>query len=389
MQEIPGSGALDMEALLHRMQNNPTAAATGQMCDVNYDDDDDDDCDEDEEDSDEYDDGSCTQAIAGGPVPTRVSVPATGALQQQLNLQQQQSNVATSGLILVDAGRVHPDSSVGLSSSGSDGGRVKNATRLASLSNLPSATDSLRQRRLSETEVDLLEGSNTILKPEIVPLLIETPTVGWTSLVGHENAKNTLKSLFQESKFPEVFDSQGSCRGVLLFGPSGAGKTSLARSLSYESAGAKLIACTPSFVLNREVHPQSAALLIRQLFDQARVHKPCVMLMKEIEILSQPDLPEAGKWAKAELMAQVRGETTLEPKYPPNNNNINDHVMLVATTCRPWLLSPELRRLFAYNIHIKLPSQVQRFELFRIYLNNYTNNVTGDQFRYLLSESEG
>ena len=128
---------------------------------------------------------------------------------------------------------------------------------------------------------------------------------------------------------------------------------------------------------------------IRQLFDHARVHKSCVILMDDIEIFAHPDLPEAGKWAKAELMAQVRGETTLELKDLPNNNSINDHVMLVATTHSPRVLYPELRRLFAYNIHIQLPYEAQRFELFRIFLNNYVNNVTGDQYRYPLSKSEG
>ncbi|XP_047739608.1 fidgetin isoform X2 [Hyalella azteca] len=303
---------------------------------------------------------------------------------------------------LVGPGRVSPDSSSGSSSSGSDRGHVKNATSFASLSDLPSATESMRdsdtdhmeqqrhqlQRRLHEMEHEPMNRPNGgVLMPNAVPMLIETPGYGWSSLVGHENAKDALKNLFQGSKFPEVFDSQGSCRGVLLFGPSGAGKTSLARSLAYEAGGARLIACTPSFIMSRSMHPQTAAGLIRNMFDHARVHKPCVMLMDEIEMLALPELTEAGKWAKAELMAQVRGETTLKPSYP--TNSINEQVMLVATTCSPWVLPDELRRLFAYNIHIKLPAEKQREELFRMFLNNYANNVTSDQYKCLLSKSEG
>lgn len=304
---------------------------------------------------------------------------------------------------LVGPGRVSPDSSSGASSSGSDRGHVKNATSFASLSDLPSATESNRDsdtdhmeqqihqlRRLHNMEhEEPMMRANGILMPNAVPMLIESPGYGWSSLVGHENAKDALKNLFQGSKFPEVFDAQGSCRGVLLFGPSGAGKTSLARSLAYEAGGAKLIACTPSFIMNRSLHPQAAAGLIRNMFDHARVHKPCVMLMDEIEMLALPELTEAGKWAKAELMAQVRGETTLKPSYPPNSGNINEGVMLVATTCSPWVLPDELRRLFAYNIHIKLPAEKQREELFRMFLNNYANNVTSDQYKCLLSKSEG
>ena len=311
---------------------------------------------------------------------------------------------------LVGPGRVSPDSSS--SSGSSSSGHVKNATSFASLSDLPSATESMRdsdtdhnalaeqhqqqhlhhlQRHLQQLELDPSgRGGNGFLLGGPVPLLMETPGYGWSSLVGHENAKESLKNMFTGKKFPEVFDAQGSCRGVLLFGPSGAGKTSLARSLAYEAGGAKLIACSPNFVMNRPMHPQSAATLIRQMFDHARVHKPCVMLMDEIELLAHPELNEAGKWAKNELMAQVRGETTLQPGYPETSRNtINDHVMLVATTCSPWVLPDELRRLFAYNIHIKLPGEKQREELFRMFLNNSANNVTSDQYKCIISKSEG
>lgn len=307
---------------------------------------------------------------------------------------------------MVGPGRVSPDSSSESSSSGSsDRGHVKNATSMGSLSDRQSATESMRdsdtdnqmerhqmqmRRRLHAMEHDPLVAGSAVMSGA-VPLLIETPNYGWSSLVGHENAKDALKNLFLGKKFPEVFDSQGSCRGVLLFGPSGAGKTSLARSLACEAGGAKLIACTPSLISNRNFHPQAAATLVRQMFDHARVYKPCVMLMDEIERLALPELSEAEKAAKAELMAQVRGETTIQPAYPPNANpkSINDHVMLVATTCSPWMLPEELRRLFAYNIHIKLPGEKQREELFRMFLNNYANNVTADHYKCLLSKSEG
>ena len=296
-------------------------------------------------------------------------------------------------------GRASPDSSSEASSSGSSRGHAKNSTSYASLSDLQSGTESLRdsdtdhhfeqiqrvQRRLGEIENDPSLRNHLMTQ---TPLLIQTPTYGWSALVGHENAKEALKNLFLGKKFPEVFDQQGSCRGVLLFGPSGAGKTSLARTLGFEVGGAKLIANTPNFGLQPNLPPQNAAMVIRQMFDHARVHKPCVMLLDEIDMLALKDLNEAGRWAKAELLAQVRGQTTLSPAYPPSAG-INDQIMLVATTCSPWVLPEDLRTLFAYNIHIKLPNEKHREELFRMFLNNYPNNITGDQYSTLISKSEG
>lgn len=105
VQETPRSAGLEMEALLHHMQNNSAAvgAATTQICDVNYDDDDDDDHDEDDE---EDDNGSCTQAGAG--LPPGVSAIVTGDPKLQPHLKQQQSvsmisNLATAYVATVNA----------------------------------------------------------------------------------------------------------------------------------------------------------------------------------------------------------------------------------------------------------------------------------------------
>lgn len=83
--------------------------------------------------------------------------------------------------------------------------------------------------------------------------------------------------------------------------------------------------------------------------------------------------------------------TTLNPPYPPRIDpaTINDGIMVLGTTNQPWLLEDELRRIFTYNIHVKLPNEKAREELFRMFLQALPHNINEDQFKCLVAKSEG
>lgn len=63
--------------------------------------------------------------------------------------------------------------------------------------------------------------------------------------------------------------------------------------------------------------------------------------------------------------------------------------MVLGTTNQPWLLEDEIRRIFTYNIHVKLPGEKAREELFRMFLQSLSHSVTDDQFKCLVAKSEG
>lgn len=308
-----------------------------------------------------------------------------------------------------------------LSPTGSDTSPVLESASCASITDLASATESMRDSdtdnhsdahnvtaNLSDLDNDLHEAPPKVHAQSVyssvspqphypvggpLPIVIEQPTFGWQSMVGLDTAKDALKNLFMSETFPEVYEgTQGMCKGVLLFGPSGSGKTCLARALAKEAKennDAILIGISTAYLAAQP--PLEAPKLVRYLFDHARVRGPAVILYDEVDALCYDRNSETALRAKAELLAQIRGMTTLNPPYPPRIDPIsfNEGIMVVGTTNQPWLLEDEIRRIFTYNIHVKLPGEKAREELFRMFLQALPHSVTDDQFKCLVAKSEG
>jgi ATP-dependent Zn protease len=85
-------------------------------------------------------------------------------------------------------------------------------------------------------------------------------------------------------KEPEMYHSKGAklVRGVLLYGQPGTGKTLLARAIAGES-GTNFIYCTGSHF--DEMFVGVGAKRVRELFAEAKKHKPCIIFIDEIDSL--------------------------------------------------------------------------------------------------------
>ncbi|XP_071546415.1 uncharacterized protein [Panulirus ornatus] len=295
-----------------------------------------------------------------------------------------------------------------LSPTGSESTPVLESASCASITDLASATESMRDSdtdnhsdahnvtaNLSDLDNDIHEAQPKVRAPSQyavgpLPIVIEKPTFGWQSMVGLDTAKDALKKLFLSEAFPEVYEgTQGTCKGVLLFGPSGSGKTCLARALAKEANDAILIGISTGYLVAQA--PLEATKIVRYLFDHARMKSPAVILFDEIDALCYDRSSETALRAKTELFVQIRGMTTLNPQYPPliDPSTINDGIMVLGTTNQPWLLEDELRKIFTYNIHVKLPNEKAREELFRTFLHTLPHNINEDQFKCLVAKSEG
>ena len=91
------------------------------------------------------------------------------------------------------------------------------------------------------------------------------------------------------------------------------------------------------------------------------------------------------------MFSSFSGQTTFHPFYGqlPDPLANNDNILVLGTTNQPWLLEDRIRRVFTYNIHVKLPMEKPRHELFRMFLQNFNHNITDEQFSCLISKSEG
>jgi ATP-dependent metalloprotease len=101
---------------------------------------------------------------------------------------------------------------------------------------------------------------------------------------GVDEIKEEIENLIKMIKNPEKYTSKGAKlhKGVLLYGRPGTGKTLLARAIAGE-AGTSFMYCTGSHF--DEMFVGVGAKRVRELFQEAKNHKPCIIFIDEIDTL--------------------------------------------------------------------------------------------------------
>lgn len=110
------------------------------------------------------------------------------------------------------------------------------------------------------------------------------PAVSFEDVAGMERTKEELREVIAFLRHPNSFYALGARppRGILLAGPSGTGKTLLARAVAGEAGVPFLYASSAAFV---EVYVGQGAQRIRQFFEQARGCAPCIVFLDELDAL--------------------------------------------------------------------------------------------------------
>ena len=106
----------------------------------------------------------------------------------------------------------------------------------------------------------------------------------FSDIHGLEQAKNSLNDFIIAIKKPEIFSKLGARppHAILLHGPSGNGKTMLARALAGE-AQVNIIATTGTNFIQKYVGLGAAR--VREIFAAARQNQPCIIFIDEFEVL--------------------------------------------------------------------------------------------------------
>ena len=114
----------------------------------------------------------------------------------------------------------------------------------------------------------------------------DQPTVTFQDVAGVEEAKEELKEVVEFLREPEKFIQLGARipKGVLLVGPPGTGKTLLAKAVSGE-AGVPFFSISGSEFV--EMFVGVGASRVRDLFDQAKRHSPCIVFVDEIDAVGR------------------------------------------------------------------------------------------------------
>ncbi|MDW8368125.1 MAG: AAA family ATPase, partial [Abditibacteriales bacterium] len=188
------------------------------------------------------------------------------------------------------------------------------------------------------------------------------PKVTFEDVAGVDEAKQELQEVVEFLKHPEKFQALGAKipKGVLLLGPPGCGKTLLARAIAGEAGVPFFHISGSDFV---EMFVGVGASRVRDLFDQAKAHRPCLVFIDEIDAVGRHR--GAGLGGGHDEREQTLNQLLVEMDgFDPNIG-----VILIAATNRPDVLDPALLRpgRFDRRIVVDNPDAKGRKDILKVH----------------------
>ncbi|TGZ43816.1 26S protease regulatory subunit S10B [Temnothorax longispinosus] len=168
---------------------------------------------------------------------------------------------------------------------------------------------------------------------------------------------------------PELFQRVGITppKGCLLYGPPGTGKTLLARAVASQ-LDANFLKVVSSAIVDKYIG--ESARLIREMFNYARDHQPCIIFMDEIDAIGGCMIFISGRRFSEGTSADREIQRTLmELLNQMDGFDSLGQVKMIMATNRPDTLDPALLRpgRLDRKIEIPLPNEQARLEILKIH----------------------
>lgn len=212
------------------------------------------------------------------------------------------------------------------------------------------------------------QGSFTAKHLEESKDLSRQPSVTLADVAGMEGTKEELQEVIAYLLDPDRFYALGARppRGILLAGPSGTGKTLMARAVAGEAGVPFLYASSASFV---EIFVGQGALRIRQFFEQARACAPCIVFLDELDAVGSSRQMSASGGGGNQEYAQTLNQLLLELDGVESNANGAPVVVTMAATNRYHCLDEALVRPGRLDriVMVSLPNQAERVATLQIH----------------------
>jgi cell division protease FtsH len=165
----------------------------------------------------------------------------------------------------------------------------------------------------------------------------EHPNVTFADVAGCDEAKHELQEVVDFLKNPDRYRQLGAKipKGVLLVGPPGTGKTLLARAVAGEAKVPFFSLSGSEFV---EMFVGVGAARVRDLFQQAKQHAPCLVFIDELDAIGRQRGVHVG------VVNDEREQTLNQLLVELDGFEPNTGVILLAATNRPDVLDRALLR---------------------------------------------
>ncbi|KAF2074614.1 hypothetical protein CYY_004084 [Polysphondylium violaceum] len=224
---------------------------------------------------------------------------------------------------------------------------------------------------------------------------LHSSEVKWEDIGGLDNVRAILKETIEwPSKYPKLFQSSPLRlrSGILLYGPTGCGKTLLASAIAGE-CGLNFISVKGPELLNKYIG--SSEQSVRDMFSRASSAKPCVLFFDEFDSIA----PRRGHDSTGvtdrvvnQFLTQLDGVEGLNGVY------------VLAATSRPDLIDPALLRpgRLDKSLLCDIPTQLERLDIIKTLgskmsiapdvslqdLSNKTEGYTGADLKALMYNSQ-
>lgn len=214
--------------------------------------------------------------------------------------------------------------------------------------------------KLVITRADFEHAIRDVMPSAMREVYLESPDVAWQDIGGLDEVKRELQEAVEwPLKYPDLYAKLGhkAPKGILLYGPSGTGKTLLAKAVASESE-ANFISVRGPELISKWVGESEKG--IREVFRKARQASPCVIFFDEIDSVAGSRGGEGSTGTErvvSQLLTEMDGMSEMHG------------VIVIAATNRQDLIDAALIRAGRFDkiIFVPNPDKATRTKILNIH----------------------
>ena len=216
-------------------------------------------------------------------------------------------------------------------------------------------------QKIQITNEDFRDALKEVRPSALREVLIQTPNVTWDDVGGLESLKEELREAIEwPIKHKDAFDyvNVETPKGILLHGPTGTGKTLIAKAVA-KMTESNFISIKGPELLSKWVGESEKG--VREIFRKARLAAPCIIFLDEVDAL----VPRRGGSSDSHVTGNVVSQILTEIDGLEELHN----VLIIGATNRLDIVDPAILRPGRFDriIEVPLPDAKGRSNIFKIH----------------------